>query len=56
MKTEYVLQYKENRKWHDLQWKSAQSNEAILERDYRIDRYKLAYRVVERKTTETVIK
>lgn len=56
MRTEYVLQYLFNRKWKDLPWTSKSGKEAVRERDARILHYNETYRVVERKTMETVIK
>lgn len=56
MKTEYVLQYKWNRKWIDGTWKGKSKAGAISERNYRSAVSDYVYRVVKRKTTETVIK
>ena len=56
MQTEYVLQYKWNRKWTDLAWKGKSKEDAINECAARTRLYNHVYRVVERKTTETVIK
>ena len=57
MQTEYVIQYRWNRKWKDTAWKGKCKPEAVRERDLlnKANGDGTVYRVIERTTTETVV-
>jgi hypothetical protein len=58
MRTEYIIQYKWNRKWKDTAWVGKHKTEAVRERDLlnKANGDSTVYRVIERTTAETVVK